>query len=1329
MDHAPIVSDNAKIRKKDANGDYIPQEPEGKQINTNGYPSGREGPGLGRPRTPSMMAESQMDVLSLERSGTQPSVVLTRTHSIRRSQNVHRSGDRSGSRSNTDSDAEEEEEEEEISRMMSKMFGKVRQEHSEEEKTRHVGVTFKHLTVKGVGLGAAVQPTVGGFFLAPFEKFGKLLNPHRKTSGGAPIKIIIDDFSGVIKPGEMILVLGRPGSGCSTFLKVLGNQRAGFKSVEGSVCYGGVSAETMAKEFRGEVLYNPEDDLHYATLSVKRTLEFALKTRTPGKESRLEGESRKGYVTEFLKTVSKLFWIEHTMKTFVGNENVRGVSGGERKRVSIAEAMITKASTQMWDNSTKGLDASTALEYVKSIRTLTNMTKISTAVALYQAGESLYKAFDKVILLDEGKCCYYGPTNGAAKYFEDLGFAKPARWTTADFLTSVTDEHERKVKEDYEGKIPMTPEAFAEAFRNSDAEKQNWREIEEFESTVEEQRRAREQATSKKTAKKNYTLTFPQQVMACTNRQFFVILGDRQSLIGKWGGILFQGLIVGSLFYDLPKTSQGVFQRGGVMFFLLLFNALLALAELTSAFTSRPILLKHRTFSFYRPSAYAIAQVVIDLPLVAVQVSIFELVVYFMSNLSRTPSQFFISWLIIFLVTLSMYSFFRAAGAFASSLDVATRFTGVAIQALLTYTGYLIPPKKMRPWLSWLRWINPVQYGFEALMANEFYNLRIECTEGFLVPAGPMARPGYQGCTLQGNQPNQPYVDGARYIETSYTYRRSHLWRNIGIIIGMWIVFVVLTCIGNELQKANAGGGAVTVFKRGQAPKSVEQQLDGEKRPDDVEAQRDNDSEGTEAMKTKSSDGVGIARNEKVFTFQNVNYTIHTADGERDLLNNVNGYVKPGELTALMGASGAGKTTLLNILAQRVDTGKITGDFLVDGSPLPLSFQRSTGFAEQNDIHEPTATVREAFRFSALLRQPKEVPKEEKYEYVEKIIDLLEMRNLAGATLGKIGSGLNQEQRKRVTIGVELASKPELLLFLDEPTSGLDSQAAFNVVRFLRKLADAGQAILCTIHQPSAILFEEFDKLLLLKPGGRVVFHGNLGKDSKNMISYFENNGAYKCKPDENPAEYMLEAIGAGDPNYKGEDWGGKWEKSKDAKERNDEIQKMIEERRSKASENEGKEDDREYAMPYLAQMRAVVKRAFVAYWRSPEYFVGKLSLHIITGLFNTFTFWKVGRSQIDMQNRLFSIFLTLVIAPPLIQQLQPKFLDSRAIYKTREGNSKIYAWPAFVMGAILPEIPYSMFCGTIYWACWYWGVGFPHGRFVSWFVWSCIMLFEVSLI
>lgn len=187
--------------------------------------------------------------------------------------------------------------------------------------------------------------------------------------------------------------------------------------------------------------------------------------------------------------------------------------------------------------------------------------------------------------------------------------------------------------------------------------------------------------------------------------------------------------------------------------------------------------------------------------------------------------------------------------------------------------------------------------------------------------------------------------------------------------------------------------------------------------------------------------------------------------------------------------------------------------------PLPKSFQRATGFAEQADIHEPTTTVREALQFSALLRRPPDVPIKEKYDYCERILELLELQPIAGATVGHPGAGLNQEQRKRVTIAVELASKPDLLLFLDEPTSGLDSLAAFNIIRFLRKLASVGQAILCTIHQPSAVLFDEFDDLLLLQSGGRVVFHGELGNDSRRLIEYFERNGVKPCPLDANPAE------------------------------------------------------------------------------------------------------------------------------------------------------------------------------------------------------------------
>lgn len=130
------------------------------------------------------------------------------------------------------------------------------------------------------------------------------------------------------------------------------------------------------------------------------------------------------------------------------------------------------------------------------------------------------------------------------------------------------------------------------------------------------------------------------------------------------------------------------------------------------------------------------------------------------------------------------------------------------------------------------------------------------------------------------------------------------------------------------------------------------------------------------------------------------------------------------------------QTTLLDVLARRKTEGTIEGQIHVDGRPLPISFQRSAGYCEQLDVHESLATVREALEFSALLRQSRDTPREEKLAYVDVIISLLEMQDIEHALIGKPGVGLGVEQRKRLTIGVELVAKPSILIFLDEPTSG-----------------------------------------------------------------------------------------------------------------------------------------------------------------------------------------------------------------------------------------------------------------------------------------------------
>lgn len=172
--------------------------------------------------------------------------------------------------------------------------------------------------------------------------------------------------------------------------------------------------------------------------------------------------------------------------------------------------------------------------------------------------------------------------------------------------------------------------------------------------------------------------------------------------------------------------------------------------------------------------------------------------------------------------------------------------------------------------------------------------------------------------------------------------------------------------------------------------------------------------------------------------------------------------------------------------------GVVSGETLANGTPTDASFAHKIGYVQQQDLHLDTMTVREALEFSAILRQPANVPRDEKIAYTGEVIEMLDMQEFADAVVGVPGEGLNVEQRKRLTIGVELAARPELLVFLDEPTSGLDSQTSWAICDLIEKLVKSGQAVLCTIHQPSAMLFQRFDRLLLLQPGGKPVYFGGM---------------------------------------------------------------------------------------------------------------------------------------------------------------------------------------------------------------------------------------------
>jgi ABC-type multidrug transport system permease subunit/energy-coupling factor transporter ATP-binding protein EcfA2 len=350
------------------------------------------------------------------------------------------------------------------------------------------------------------------------------------------------------------------------------------------------------------------------------------------------------------------------------------------------------------------------------------------------------------------------------------------------------------------------------------------------------------------------------------------------------------------------------------------------------------------------------------------------------------------------------------------------------------------------------------------------------------------------------------------------------------------------------------------------------------------------------------------------------------------------------------------------------------------------------------------------------------VPIEEKEAYVEDIIELLELQDLADGMIGFPGFGLSVEARKRVTIGVELAAKPELLLFLDEPTSGLDSQSAFNIVRFLKKLTAAGQKILCTIHQPNSLLFQSFDRLLLLQRGGECVYFGDIGEDSKVLIQYLEANGA-TVPADCNPAEEMLNIIGAGSRKRVGGDWHQKWLNSPEFAKVKEEIKVLKEE--ALAAPAEENEHDTEYATPFYHQFKVVLKRTTVALWRNADYQYTRLFAHLAIGLVVTLTFLQLNNSLKSLQYRVFVVFFGTILPALILAQIEPQYIMSRMVFN-REASSKMYSSTIFALTQLIAEMPYSILCAVCFFLLVYYGVGLPSASDRSGYFFIMIVIVEI---
>lgn len=378
-------------------------------------------------------------------------------------------------------------------------------------------------------------------------------------------------------------------SGCSTLLKTIAGETNGFFiDKDSNINYQGITPEQMHKDFRGEAIYTAEVDVHFPQLTVGQTLEFAAQARAP---RHIPGGISRPEFSRYLRDViMAVFGISHTLNTVVGNDFVRGVSGGERKRVTIAEAALSGAPLQCWDNSTRGLDSANAIEFCKTLRMSTDLVGSTAVVAIYQAPQSAYDIFDKVTVLYEGRQIYFGKCTEARGYFENLGFHCPDRQTTADFLTSMTSSLERVVRPGFENKVPRTPDDFSRVWKSSPEYVTLMKEVNEYNERyqtngthLQEFKDSRRIQQSKhQHVSSPYTLSYFGQVKLCLQRGIWRLVGDPSLTFTQLFGNFVMALVISSIFYNLPQTTNSFFSRSALLFFALLLNAFGSALEVSS---------------------------------------------------------------------------------------------------------------------------------------------------------------------------------------------------------------------------------------------------------------------------------------------------------------------------------------------------------------------------------------------------------------------------------------------------------------------------------------------------------------------------------------------------------------------------------------------------------------------------------------------------------------------------------------------------------------------------------------------------------------------------
>ncbi|KAJ8540413.1 hypothetical protein K7X08_030332 [Anisodus acutangulus] len=1166
------------------------------------------------------------------------------------------------------------------------------------DRIERVGIDLPTIEVRYEHLNIGANAYVGSRALPSFINFmtnfvETILNsvhilPSRKR------KItILKDVSGMIKPCRMTLLLGPPSSGKTTLLLALAGKLDPTLKVTGNVAYNGHELHEFVPQKTS--VYISQHDLHIGEMTVRETLEFSARCQGIGPRYEMLAElSRRekaanikpdpdidiymkasvskgqeaNVVTDY---VLKILGLDVCADTMVGDEMIRGISGGQKKRVTTGEMLVGPSKALFMDEISTGLDSSTTFSIVNSLRQSVQLLKGTAVISLLQPAPETYNLFDDIILLSDGYIVYQGPREAILHFFESMGFKCPERKGVADFLQEVTskkDQQQYWAKKDEPYRF-VPSEEFAESYKSFHVGKELGDEL----ATPYDKSKSHPAALSTQ----KYGIGTKQLLKVCAKREFLLMKRNSFVYIFKLVQLAVMALITMSVFFRTTMPRDNMDDGGmyaGALFFVVVMIMFNGMAEINLTILKLPVFFKQRDLLFYPSWAYSLPTWILKIPITFIEVALWTFLTYYVigfdPNVSRMGEQWeslahlehlrwFYNLHCVDLSSQEVYFMIFAEIPFLVQSD------------LYLFSVLLDTEDNVKKWWIWGYWISPLMYSVNSILVNEFDGKH------------------WKHITPTGEPLGAAVVRGRGFFPDAYWY-----WIGIGALVGFIIVFNLCYAIGLAYLKP---------FGKPQAMISE----------DDEDADNVQLIEGGKTEGQNKKKGMVLPFEPHCITFDNVVYSVDMPQEIKEqgctedrlvLLKGVSGAFRPGVLTALMGVSGAGKTTLMDVLAGRKTGGYIDGHIKISGYPKKQeTFARISGYCEQNDIHSPYVTVYESLVYSAWLRLPQDVDENKRTMFVDEVMELVELTPLRSALVGLPGvNGLSTEQRKRLTIAVELVANPSII-FMDEPTSGLDARAAAIVMRAVRNTVDTGRTVVCTIHQPSIDIFEAFDELFLMKRGGREIYVGPLGRYSCHLIKYFESMpGVSKIKEAYNPATWMLEVTSASQEMMLGVDFADLYKKS-DLYERN---KALIAELSTPRPGTKDLHFETQFSQPFWTQCMACLWKQYLSYWRNPSYTAVRFLFTIFLALIFGTLFWdlgtKVSRSQ-DLFNAMGSMYAaTLFLGVQNSSSVQPVVAVERTVFY-RERAAGMYSAIPYAFGQVVIEIPYvfvqSAFYGIIVYA------------------------------